>query len=85
MIPTHFYNGGEHGERFGDAEWLVETIDKLPIRKQKPVSQRYSEIYQELALSDPDKCRFRSNSWLRKTVEKICKEFEKNNDNTLPF
>ena len=81
MTPTHFYNGGENGERFGDAEWLSETIDKIPHRKQKAVAGRYSEIYQELVLSDPDKCRFRSNTWLRKVVEKL----KPINTGTLPF
>tara|TARA_R110000822_G_scaffold135429_4_gene273019 strand:+ start:82 stop:324 length:243 start_codon:yes stop_codon:yes gene_type:complete len=70
MIPTHFYNGGMHGEKFGDGPWLVETIDKLPIRKQKPVAARYSEIYQQLVLEDPKNYRYRCNVWLRKIVEK---------------
>jgi len=70
MTPTHFYNGGENGERFGDAEWLTEQIDRLPIRKQKPVAARYSEIYQQLVLEDPKNYRYRCNVWLRKVVKK---------------
>ena len=85
MTPTHFYNGGEHGPTYGDGPWLVETIDKLPIRKQKPIGIRYGEIYKQLVESDPRNCRYRSNTWLRKTFDKICKQFQKNNDNSLPF
>jgi len=70
VTPAHFYNGGENGERFGDAEWLTEQIDRLPIRKQKPVAARYSEIYQQLVLEDPKNYRYRCNVWLRKIVEK---------------
>ena len=79
MTPTHFYNGGEHGERFGDESWLVEQLNQLPDTIRGPVSQRYGEIYQELSLSDPNKCRFRCNAWMRKTVEK-----NKNKD-IIPF
>jgi hypothetical protein len=85
VTPLHHYKGGEHGPTYGDTAFLSEWIDKLPIRKQKPVAMRYSEIYQELVISDPNKCRYRSNSWLRKVVKKVCEEFQKNNDNTLPF
>ena len=85
MTPAHFYNGGENGERFGDAEWLTEQIDRLPIAKQRPVSIRYGEIYKTLSIDDPRNCRYRSNTWMRKTVEKVCREFQKNNDNSLPF
>jgi len=81
MTPTHFYNGGEHGEMYGDKPWLIETIDKIPHRKQKAVADRYSEIYQELALSDPDKCRFRANVWLRKIVKK----YKPSESDIVPF
>lgn len=79
MTPTHFYNGGDNGARYGDGEWLIDQLNQLakPIREQ--VSKRYSEIYQELELSDPDKSRCRSNAWLRKTVVK-----NKNRD-IVPF
>ena len=85
MTPPHFFNGGIHGEMFGDGPWLVETIDKLPIRRQSEIAKRYSEIYLQLMDDDPRNARYRSNTYLRKRVEKICKEFQKNNDNTLPF
>ena len=70
MIPPHFYNGGEHGSTYGDGPWLVETVDKLPIRKQKPVAVRYGEIYQQFVLEDTKNYRYRCNVWLRKIVEK---------------
>ncbi len=85
MTPTHFYNGGIHGEQYGDGPWLVETIDLLPIRRQSEIAKRYSEIYLQLMDDDPRNARYRSNTYLRKRVEKICKEFQKNTDNTLPF
>lgn len=81
MTPTHYYNGGIHGYQYGDGPWLAETIDKIPHRKQQAVSTRYSEIYNELVQSDPMKCRFRCNVWLRKIVEKYT---PKNND-IVPF
>ena len=79
MTPTHFYNGGEHGPQYGDAEWLIDQLNQLakPVREQ--VSKRYSEIYQELELSDPNQCRKRVNTWMRKTVIK-----NKNTD-IVPF
>ena len=77
MLPTNFYIS-PHGDIYGDKAWLIEWLDKLPIRKQKPVAIRYGEIYQELVLSDPNNCRYRSNTWLRKTVQKVCEEFQKN-------
>ncbi len=80
MTPTHFYNGGEHGPNYGDAEFISEWSDKLPIRMQWEVKDRDTEIYQELRLSDPSNCRYRVNSWLRKTVEK-----NKPSSNGLPF
>ena len=70
MVPTHYYNGEPHGPRFGDGAFLSEWLDKLPIRKQRPVAVRYGEIYRELVQSDPGKCRYRCNCWLRKTVAK---------------
>jgi len=70
MKPSHFYNGGEHGEQYGDGPWLVDQLNQLAKPVREKVSQRYSEIYQELTLSDPRKKRFRCNTWMRKTVEK---------------
>lgn len=70
MIPTHYYSGGIHGYQYGDAGFLSEWLGKLPIRKQRPVAVRYSEIYSELVIKDPNKCRYRANCWLRKTVDK---------------
>lgn len=81
MLPANFYNGGEHGPNYGDGPWLVETIDKIPHRKQQAVADRYSEIYQELLLSDADKCRFRINTWLRKIVKK----YKPNENDVVPF
>jgi len=85
MIPPYFFNGGIHGEIYGDGPWLVETIDLLPIRRQKELAARYSEIYLQLVSEDPRNARYRSNTYLRNRVEKICLEFQKNNDNSLPF
>jgi hypothetical protein len=69
MLPANFYNGPDHGQ-YGDSKFLIEWIDKLPIRMQKPVSEKYSEIYTQLVKDDPNECRARVNTWLRKTVEK---------------
>ena len=42
----------------------------LPISMQKKVSNKYSDIYLKLTNEKDRKARFRSNSWLRKTVDK---------------
>lgn len=66
--PLDYFNGGEHGERYGDRDWIAAQIDLLAIRDQKPVRERYSEIYIKLS-GDRDQ-RFRVNKWLRLTVAK---------------
>ncbi len=80
MLPANFYNGPSNG-MYGDASFLIEQIDKLPIRLQVPVSKRYSEIYTKLAIDDPNQCRFRCNCWLRATVEKN----KPSGDDLIPF
>lgn len=79
MTPTHFYNGGENGPQYGDAGWLTDQLNQLAKPVREKVSKRYSEIYQELELSDPKFCRYRANGWMRKTVIK-----NKNTD-MVPF
>lgn len=69
MLPEYYYIS-PHGENYGDKAFLIETIDQLPISRQQPISNRYSEIYSELSNSDPQNCRFRCNTWLRKQVER---------------
>ena len=64
------YNGGTHGEQYGDGHWILEQIDKLPIKIQGQVRAKYSEIYEELTLTDPNNKRNRANTWLRKVVDK---------------
>jgi hypothetical protein len=70
MTPNHFYNGGDNGVQYGDAEWLIDQLNQLAKPVREKVSKRYSEIYQELTLSDPNECRKRVNTWMRKTVIK---------------
>ena len=85
MKPAYFFNGGIHGEQYGDLSFISEEVDKLPISRQRGMIKRYSEIYQQLISEDPKNARYRVNTYLRKRVKKICLEFQKNNDNTLPF
>jgi len=62
------YDGGQHGEQYGDRAWVLEQIDKLPINMQSDIKKRYSEIYTNL---DGDlKQRYRSNRWLLAVVKK---------------
>jgi len=77
----NFYNGGEHGEPYGDRSWIFEQISFLPICIQKDVKKRYSEIFK--SLSDDENQRFRSNTWLRKVVEK--ERVIKDKNDCLPF
>jgi len=78
---TGLYGLVEHSEKFGDLEWINQQIDLLPIRMQKEVKARYSEIYTELCESDPLNSRFRANTWLRKNVDK----FKAQTNSDLPF
>ena len=81
MTPSSFFDGGIHGPTYGDGPWLSEALEQIPFRKQKAVANRYSEIYQELVLSDPRQCRYRSNCWLRKVVKK----YTVVNNDIVPF
>jgi len=65
-----FYNGGMHGPKYGDGEFISKQIDLLPISMQKKVRKRYGGIYLKLIKEDKDKCRYRANTWLRATVKK---------------
>ncbi len=70
-----FYNGGMHGERFGDGKFISEQIDMLPIKIQDRMREKYGVIYAELMETDEINARFRSNTWLRNVVKKygVCR------------
>ena len=71
MLELHqYYNGGIHGPKYGDLEWINEQVGLVPVMQQKALRTRYGEIYTELAQTDPNNARFRANSWLRKVVKK---------------
>ena len=84
MLPANFYNGPDHGQ-YGDKAFLIEWLHKLPPKMQKPVSDRYSDIYAQLSEEAPNECRFRANCWLRKTVAKVRAKVKKENCDGLPF
>ena len=69
MLPKHHYNFDDSSV-FNDSGWIGEQIDMLPISMQKKVASKYSDIYLKLTNEKDKKARFRSNSWLRKTVDK---------------
>ncbi len=69
MLPKNHY-GEKDSSTFNDSDWIAERLDLLPISMQKEVAQKYSDIYLKLSHEDPLKCRFRANTWLRKTVDK---------------
>jgi|TARA_R110001606_G_scaffold27768_2_gene88649 hypothetical protein len=69
MLPKHHYNFDD-SSIFNDSGWIGEQIDMLPISMQKKVASKYSDIYLKLTNEKDKKARFRSNSWLRKTVDK---------------
>lgn len=69
MLPKHHYNFNDSAV-YNDSGWIGEQIDMLPISMQKKVANKYSDIYLKLTNEKDRKARFRSNSWLRKTVDK---------------
>jgi len=69
MLPKHHYNFKDSSV-FNDSDWISGQIDMLPISMQKKVANKYSDIYLKLTNEKDKKARFRSNSWLRKTVDK---------------
>lgn len=69
MLPKHHYDIND-SSIFNDSDWISEQIDMLPISMQKKVASKYSDIYLKLTTEKDKKARFRSNSWLRKTVDK---------------
>lgn len=69
MIPKYHYSA-EDGPTYNDTSWLESQLDQLPISMQKKVCNKYSDIYLQLTTEEDTKARFRSNSWLRKTVAK---------------
>ena len=69
MLPKHHYSFDD-SSIFNDSGWIGEQIDMLPISMQKKVASKYSDIYLKLTNEKDKKARFRSNSWLRKTVDK---------------
>lgn len=66
----NYFNGGQHGERFGDLEWICEQIDKLPIDRQTYTKEKYFNAYAELIELDPENARYRCNYRLLQTVKK---------------
>jgi len=77
----NYYDGGIHGHRYGDWNFIKIEIDKLPISLQKKTLTRYGEIYRELLEIDPHRSRQRANIWLRKFVDK----HKAVDNNLLPF
>lgn len=75
---TDFYDGGQHGTRYGDKSFILEQIDKLPIRLQPEARKRYSEVFRALS-GDPNQ-RQRANRWLVKLVAKYAAQ-----DTGIPF
>lgn len=69
MIPRHHYSDND-STLYNDTLWIEAQLDQLPISMQKKVCERYSHIYLQLTTEEDTKARFRSNSWLRKTVAK---------------
>jgi hypothetical protein len=69
MLPKHHYSFKDSSV-FNDSDWISGQIDMLPISMQKKVASKYSDIYLKLTTEQDKKARFRSNSWLRKTVDK---------------
>ena len=69
MRPKHCYDD-EDSTLYNDLEWVQAQLDQLPISMQKKVCNKYSDIYLQLTTEEDAKARFRSNSWLRKTVAK---------------
>lgn len=59
-----------------DTKFIIEWIDKLPTNQKlrKQIIDRYDEGYQEMMIKDPNNVRLRVNTWLRHTVDKICKK-----------
>ena len=69
MLPKHHYSFDD-SSIFNDSDWISEQIDALPISMQKQVATKYSDIYLKLTIEEDRKARFRSNTWLRKAVDK---------------
>jgi len=69
MRPRHCYDD-EDSTIYNDLKWIEAQLDQLPISMQKKVCERYSDIYLKLTNEEDFKARFRSNTWLRLTVNK---------------
>lgn len=69
MLPRHHYSSKDSAV-YNDSDWISEQIDMLPISMQMKAANKYSDIYLKLTNEQDRKARFRSNSWLRKTVDK---------------
>ena len=69
MLPKYHYDHN-CSIRFNDSSWISEQIGLLPIALQSQVAKKYSDVYFELTTKEDKKARFRSNTWLRKTVQK---------------
>ena len=68
MLPTNHH---EH-----DTKFIIEWLDKLPTSEKlrQSIIDKYDEGYKQLTIDDPNKVRFRINTWLRLTVDQICKK-----------
>lgn len=68
MLPTNHH---PH-----DTKFIIEWIDKLPTsnKLRQSVVDRYDEGYKLMEIEDPNNVRLRVNTWLRKTVNAICKK-----------
>jgi len=64
----NYYNGGMHGHRFGDRQFVNSQILRLPVDIQGKIRVEYSNKYQSLEGQDDQ--RYRCNTWLRAVVKK---------------
>lgn len=75
-MPAHFFDGGYHGFRFGDRDWIAGKLRRIrdPVERAK-LAAEYSERYKAAHEAEPighrkdGKARFIANSWLLKATK----------------
>lgn len=75
-MPAHFFDGGYHGFRFGDRDWIAGKLRRIrdPVEREK-LAAEYSERYKSAHEAEPighrkdGKARFIANSWLLKATK----------------